>query len=425
MSGDVPAGDSSVSAPEGSPQAASDRQAPTARRSSSGLTVALLVALLPVWLVIGLWLGGHPNDLPTFLRNAFEADRQTEVTAEALEDISRSYYRKLSKSELVSASIAGAVASLQDPFSHYLTPAEFHEFAVPSHFSGVGVEVAPRPVGLAIVRVFEPSPAERAGLKTGETIVAVNGRSLKGIPEQTARNLIVGPPGTKVMLTLQAGHARRTVGVVRAVISSPEVASEMRTVDGRKLAVVRLAGFTEGVHAEVDTAVAKALDNGARGIVFDLRQNGGGLVNEARLVASIFLPKGVIVTMRSRTLPTQTISAAGGAIPSSVPMVVLVDRGTASAAEIVTGALQDHHRATVVGTHTFGKGVFQELQPLSNGGALDITVGEYFTPNGRNLGGGGVKEGAGIKPEVPVSAQQIDTNAGLEVALHTLVSKLK
>jgi carboxyl-terminal processing protease len=387
--------------------------------------MALIAAMLPVWLVIGVWLGGHPGDLPSFLRGTFEANHQTEVTAEALNDISRSYFRPISKTALASASIAGAVASLEDPFSHYLTASDFHTFLAPSHFSGIGVEVAPHPLGLEIVRVFDPSPAERAGLKLGQTIVAVNGRRLKGLSEEASRNLIVGPAGTTVKLTLQQGVARHTVGIVRQVVAAPEVASELRTVDHAKLAVVALASFTAGVSSEVRKAVDKALAAGARGIVFDLRHNGGGLVNEGRLVASIFIDKGLIVTMRSRTLPTQTLMAAGGAIPASVPMAVLVDRDTASAAEIVTGALQDDHRATVVGTHTFGKGVFQELQPLANGGALDITVGEYFTPNGHNLGGGGVKEGAGIAPEVPVSPQQVDTTRGLEIALDTVAKKLK
>ncbi len=127
--------------------------------------------------------------------------------------------------------------------------------------------------------------------------------------------------------------------------------------------------------------------------------------------------------MRGRSQPTQTLRAAGERIPSSIPVVVLVDRNTASASEIVTAALQDHHRATVVGTHTFGKGVFQEEQPLSNGGALDITVGEYFTPDGRNLGGGGVREGAGIAPEVPIP-HGVDGAAGLTTALDTLAAKV-
>ena len=146
--------------------------------------------------------------------------------------------------------------------------------------------------------------------------------------------------------------------------------------------MVALASFSPGSHVEVREAVEHQLHAGARGLVFDLRANGGGLVEEAQLIASVFIAKGVIVTTRGRTVPTQVLDATGDAISSSIPMVVLVDSNTASSSEIVTAALQDHRRATVVGTHTFGKGVFQEEQPLSNGGALDITVGEYFTPTG-------------------------------------------
>jgi carboxyl-terminal processing protease len=171
--------------------------------------------------------------------------------------------------------------------------------------------------------------------------------------------------------------------------------------------------------------VQRELHEGARGIVLDLRANGGGLVEEARLVASVFIAKGTIVSTRGRTQPSETILATGHPIAPSIPVVVLVDHNTASASEIVAAALQDHHRATVLGTHTFGKGVFQEEEPLSNGGALDITVGEYFTPNGRNLGGGGVKQGAGIAPEVPLSAGVVDTPRGLTAALNTLATKIK
>src|SRR6202042_2425232 len=158
--------------------------------------------------------------------------------------------------------------------------------------------------------------------------------------------------------------------------------------------------FTEGSGAEVRSQVQQVLHQGARALILDLRENGGGLLEEAVNVASIFIPDGTIVSTDGRAQPRQVYLAKGGAISTKIPMVVLVDSGTASAAEIVTGALQDRGRAKVVGTHTYGKGVFQEIEPLANGGALDFTVGEYFTPNGRNLGGGGVKQGKGIQPNV-------------------------
>lgn len=387
--------------------------------------VAILALLLPVLLVLGLWLGGHPKELPGFLRNAFVSNHETQVVNEAIEKVASDYYRPIPKSSLASSSIAGMVSSLHDPYSTYLTQKEFKGFDQPASFAGIGVSVDLAPTGLRVARVFDSSPAQRAGLKEGDTIVAVNGRSLHGVPANTSVALIKGPPGTSVRLTLTSkAGPKRTVTVTRATISEPVVASAIRTVHGVKLGWVYLATFSEGSHGELYDAVRGLLKQGARGIVFDLRANGGGLVSEARLVASIFVPSGVIVTTRGRTQPTVVLTAAGGAISTHIPMVVLVDHNTASASEIVTAALQDHHRATVVGTHTYGKGVFQELEPLAGGGAIKITVGEYYTPNGRNLGGSGVKEGAGVAPEVVVP-HGIDSEHGLQVALATLAAKVK
>jgi carboxyl-terminal processing protease len=393
-----------------------------------------IALLLPLLLVAGLWLGGHPEHLPRFLRSAFVADHQTQVVDEAIERVARDYYRPIPTGKLSSASISGLVASLGDRFSHYLTPSEYREFNSPPHFTGIGVAVAPEAVvgrGLLIARVFDSSPASRAGLKAGEAIVAVGARPLKGLSQEAATALIKGLPGTDVVLEIEGPRTphggagpRRKVKITRATISEPVVASLAKKVHGIKFAVVALATFSPGAHGEVRQAVEHELHAGARGIVLDLRGNGGGLVEEAQLIASIFVAKGTIVSTRGRTQPSQTLLASGDAISASIPVVVLVDANTASAAEIVTAALQDHHRASVVGTHTFGKGVFQEEQALSNGGALDITVGEYFTPAGRNLGGGGVKQGAGITPEVLVR-KGVDTDHGLSVALDTLAAKAK
>jgi carboxyl-terminal processing protease len=404
--------------------------------SRQQLLNVILMALLPILLVVGLWWGGHPADLPGFLRSAFVSSPQTQVVDEAIQRIAADYYRPIPTSKLNSASIAGVVASLGDRFSHYLAPAEYREFTSPPHFTGIGVSVATQLAanrGLLIERVFNSSPAARAGLKAGDVIVAVNGRKLATLSAEAATSLIRGLPGTDVQLGIQApssgrSHAAalRDVKITRAVVSEPVVESAIKTVHAIKLGVVALASFSPGSHVEVREAVEHELHEHVRGIVFDLRGNGGGLVEEAQLIASIFIPKGqTIVTTRGRAVPTQVLVATGDSIPASIPVVVLVDANTASSSEIVTAALQDHHRATVVGTHTFGKGVFQEEQPLSNGGALDITVGEYFTPNGRNLGGGGVKQGAGVIPEVKVPKSEVDTSRGLEVALKTLAAKVK
>jgi carboxyl-terminal processing protease len=398
-----------------------------APRRRQPLLAALAIAL-PVLLVLGVYLGGHPEDLPSFARPAFLAHEETRALNEAIDRISSDYYRPVAKSRLANGSIAGAVASLNDRFSHYLTPAQFREFNAPPSFTGIGVSVAPVKLGLRVAKVFDGSPAARASIEDGDVIAEVNGRRLEGVPSEKAIALIKGPPGTDVRLGVQQRRAGRlqlnTLTLTRATISEPVVASLAKSVHGKKLGVVALATFSPGAHGEVREGVENELRKGARGIVLDLRANGGGLVEEARLIASTFIEKGTIVSTRGRSQPSETLTAEGDAIKPPFPMVVLVDANTASAAEIVTAALQDHHRATVVGTHTFGKGVFQEEEPLSNGGALDITVGEYFTPNGRNLGGGGVKQGAGITPEVLVR-HGVDGNHGLDVALETLAAKVK
>jgi carboxyl-terminal processing protease len=160
--------------------------------------------------------------------------------------------------------------------------------------------------------------------------------------------------------------------------------------------------------------------------VFDLRGNGGGLVSEARLIASAFLPEGkVVVSTRGRAVRPQTLRSKGDPVLPSAPVVVLVNHDTASASEIVAGALQDNDRAVVVGVPTFGKGVFQQILELSNGGALDITAGQYFTPDGRNLGGQGVRSGAGIKPDITAADRpRTRPDEGLEKALDVLAGKV-
>ena len=390
--------------------------------------LAVLAAALPILLILGVYLGGHPEDLPVFARNAFVADHETRVVNEAINRIASDYYRPVAKGRLTNASIAGAVSSLGDRFSHYLSPREFREFSQPPSFTGIGVSVGADRRGLRVARVFDASPAAHAGLRAGDLIMIANDHKLAGLSAEKAIALIKGPPGTDVKLGIEQQRAGRTalntLTLTRATISEPVVASVTKTVHGLKLGVVALATFSPGAHGEVRESVERELRERVHGIVLDLRANGGGLVDEARQIASIFVEKGTIVSTRGRTQPSETLSATGGAISPSIPVVVLVDANTASAAEIVTAALQDHHRATVVGTHTFGKGVFQEEEPLANGGALDITVGEYFTPSGRNLGGGGVKQGAGITPEVLVR-HGVDSNHGLDVALTTLAAKVK
>jgi carboxyl-terminal processing protease len=384
------------------------------------LVVGLLV------LVAGIWLGGHPSWLPSSLRNALTSNSQGRLVNEAMGIISHDYYRQVNTNQLVNKGLAAAVASLDDPYSHYLDPGDYHQFEQTSnpHVAGVGIDVQATSRGLQVIDVFPGTPAARAGLRAGDVIVAVGSTSLIGRTSATATNLITGQAGTQVRLTVLRAKRREELVIRRAnvLVSSGGIVA----YHGVKIGDVRLTSFTDGSGAAVRAQVEKVLHQGAKAIILDLRDNGGGLLNEAVNVASIFIPDGTIVTTKGRSQPTQVYTAKGGAIASTIPMVVLVDRGTASAAEIVTGALKDRGRAKVVGTHTYGKGVFQEIQPLSNGGALDITVGEYFTPNGTNLGGGGVREGRGIAPNVyALDNPRTPQDEGLEVAERTVAAGVR
>jgi carboxyl-terminal processing protease len=371
-------------------------------RSSRAPRIVTRLAIGLVVLLIGVWLGGHPSWLPSSVRGTFEGDSNGQFVNRVLDMLSHDYYRPIDRNQLVNTGLAAAIASLHDPYSHYYDPAAYKSFLNQDnpHLSGIGIDVQNEAKGLRVVDVFDDSPAARAGLARGDVIIAVGPSSLANRSADFGSKLIRGAAGSNVTLTVLRGTHRRVITVVRASLVVPVSSGRVVTYRGTKIGDVQLTSFTDGSGAEVRTQVNKVLHEGAKALILDLRENGGGLLDEAVNVASIFIPDGTIVSTDGRSQPRQVYTAKGHAISTKIPMVVLVDRGTASAAEIVTGALQDRNRATVVGSHTYGKGVFQEIQPLPNGGALDITVGEYFTPSGRNLGGGGVKEGAGIRPDL-------------------------
>ena len=368
---------------------------------SAARTLGLTAALLAV-LAAGLWIGGHPARMPSFLRDVF-VDESAGLTAEASELIEDNYYRPVEQANLIDSSLNGMARGLRrrykDRFSDYFSPkmlARFDE-EIEGRFSGVGLSVTEAKRGLRVVKVFKRSPAEGAGIEVGETIVAVNGESIAGLGSTAATERIKGPEGSEVTLGVRDPRSGRTrqVKVTRAQITVPVVSSSLKRTGGRKLGYARLASFSEGADVALRRAVRKLQGEGAEGLVLDLRGNGGGLLDEAVLNASIFLPQGeVVVSTDSRTQGHAVYKTKGDNLPP-LPIVVLIDRNTASAAEILTAALADDAGAKTVGSRSYGKGVFQQEIGLSNGGALKLTVGEYFTPNGENLAG------KGIRPDIP------------------------
>ena len=349
-------------------------------------------------------------------------DSLSDQAAQTIED---NYWKKTSASQLGDASVRGMIDEVKhrsgDRFSHYFNPKQFKRFneSTSGRFSGVGLSVSEVKRGLRVATVFDDTPAKRAGIEEGDVITGVDGKSIAGEPADVATAKIKGPPGTKVRLrVLNPSTAKsRSLTLERANVQVPAVQGKLRTAGGRKVAYVQLAGFSSGVHGELKSEIERLYKRGAEGLVLDLRGNGGGLLNEAVLTSSIFVKKGVIVTTKGRTQPRTNYDAVGGALASR-PMVVLINGDTASAAEILTAALKERDLATVVGTRSFGKGTFQEVINLDTGGALDLTVGEYLTSDGRSLAD------KGIKPNVRVEdARRTKPDEALEKGLQVLGQK--
>ncbi len=324
--------------------------------------------------------------------------KESSPSEQARDLIEANYFHDVDPDSLESASVRGMVRELRrrydDRFSHYFGPRALEELnaATSGQFSGVGLTVTAVKPGLRVASVLDDSPAQEAAIEQGDLIVAVDGKSIAGKPAEVSTAQIKGEPGTKVELRIRpaAGGKEREVTISRAQVRVPAVDGEIRKVgppgDRRRVAYVRYATFSQGSHGELRETIERLYRDGAEGLVLDLRGNGGGLLNEAVLSASNFVDEGVIVSTSSRVSGDTDYEAVGGALDPR-PTVVLTNRDTASAAEILAAALDDYGLATLVGTRTYGKNTVQEILDLPSGGALDLTIGEYVTSEGESLAG--------------------------------------
>jgi carboxyl-terminal processing protease len=382
----------------------------------------LVAALVAIAFVVGIVAGGQVNAIRDAVNDVFGAKGQ-DATSQAIDVIHDDYFHTVDNKDLENASIASIIAHIKqrygDRFSHYFTPAEYAQFNQGASLSGVGIAVNQVKQGLRVATVYKKTPASEAGIQPGEIITGVNGHSIAGKDANLVTNQIRGPAGTKVTITVRGRDgSSRDVTLTRREVQIPQVTGRVETIHGHKVGYVRLAGFFPGAHAELRNKIENLYAQGAQGLVLDLRGNGGGLLTEAVLVSSIFVPNGTIVSTHGRTQDTRTFDATGDPLPQH-PTVVLINGDTASASEIVTAALEQSGIAKVVGTTSFGKGTFQEVIPLNNGGALDLTVGQYLTRNGTSI------NDVGIPPEVKAKDNpSTKQDEGIQRALNVLAPQL-
>lgn len=387
----------------------SGREAATLAFMPRIFRVFLIALSISVAFLAGLYFGGHyyrlsfaVGMLPDPVRTAlFPGDDLLQLEREIEGILQENFFRPVDRAMLENGAIEGMVQSLDDPYTAYFTPEDFRRYREHANgtFVGVGVIIEPKDSQLTVVSPIENSPASAAGIQAGDMIITINGDPVAGKSAEEAAALIRGEEGTTVVLGIRRGDSSLEFSLVRRAIELPVVVDRMVEHNGKKIGYVRLEQFSVDTGAKVKGSVDRLVGDGAEGIIFDLRDNGGGILDEAVNVTSVFIENGTIVSVVSRD-EKQSVYEARGDANESIPMVVLINGYSASASEIVAGAIKDNGRGQLVGEKTFGKGVVQLINPLSNGGAIKFTSGVYYTPDGVNI------NEVGIEPDVPVAADE-------------------
>ncbi len=338
--------------------------------------------------------------------------QQLDLFGDIFERIRSQYVEEVEPADLIEAAINGMLTSL-DPHSGYLAPDDFSDMRVQTRgeFGGLGIEVTQEEGFVKVVAPMDGTPADQAGMEAGDLITHVDGESVLGLTLDQAVDLMRGPVGSEIIITVvREGTAEPfDVSIIRDTIKLTAVRTR---VEGDTV-VVRVSTFNDQTFTNLNDTIAEAIEElggleNVNGVVLDLRNNPGGLLNQAIRVTDAFLDQGEIVSTRGREADQgERFNATAGDMIEGKPMVVLINGGSASASEIVAGALQDHRRAIIIGTRSFGKGSVQTVIPLRGDGAMRLTTSRYYTPSGRSI------QALGVSPDIVVE-QPPRTPAGEE-----------
>jgi carboxyl-terminal processing protease len=387
------------------------------RRRAGSVVAALVVAGA---FFLGFLITQAGSGAPSAVA-PLRADRPVGVVDEVRAELTSAYYRWIEPDVLRLETVDEIVAGLEDPHTDYLTPAEYQSIRETTEgtYSGIGLTVGPARRGLLVTSALK-GPARAAGIRKGDVIVGVDGERTGPLPFDRSLALIKGETGTLVHLKVRRPK-RGTIDftVTRQDIDVPPISARLLKTGKTRVAYLRVFGFPDGAAERIERATTRLVERGARGAIVDLRDNPGGLFSQAVSVASIYLEEGIVCRTDGVHEEPQTFNVTGTATHPELPLVVLVNAGSASAAEILAGALYDYDRATLVGESTYGKASVQTIAPLRNGGALKLTTAKYVTPAGADITGRGIHPGI-VAADDPLT----DPDEALLIARRTLADVL-
>ena len=331
------------------------------------------------------------------------------VVQKAYRELKANYDGTVDSSVLADGAARGMVAAVGDRYTIFMDKTEAEQFSkeLSGEVTGIGCELGVRNDAATVVRVLENSPAAQAGLLAGDQFISVNDSSVEGLDSSEVASKIRGPEGTTVKVAVKRGEETKNFSITRAKLSDPSVRSSVENGIG----TLTITRFDANTAALTRQAAQGFVAQGVKGVILDLRDDGGGYLDAAQDVASLWLRDKVIVTEKTNNTVTDTIRTKGEPVLENIKTVVLVNGGSASASEIVAGALQDHKAATLLGEKTYGKGTVQKLIDLPDGRQLKVTIARWFTPNGKNI----TKEG--IAPDTAVQLTSDDRNTGRDPQL--------
>ena len=422
-------------------------------RRTRTLLFTLAGVIVAVALLLGGFVLGMNPDRAGGLRSIFPASwsGSDQLQAEIAHKLESSFYKQVDPSALQVDAINGMVQGLDAPWTVYLNPTQYASLlkVTSGKYTGVGMAMELQQGLVVIIYTYKGSPSDLAGIKAGDLIVSVDGVSVQGLTLEDVATRVRGTEGTTVKIGMyrpltpitstnttesatNGGSSESTTTsttttptadlsklppggtttervVTRQNISIPVTERKTVYAGTKQVALIAYSSFTENSADMLRAEVKKAVESDhVAAIILDLRGNGGGLLDEAVGVASIFIPSGVIVRVDARAPQTESDRVASGNAYSAIPLYVLIDRHTASASEIVSGALQDYKRATLIGETSFGKGLVQSIEPLSNGGALKVTTAIYLTPKDRNINKTGIAPDV-VAPDDPTTPNVDET----------------